>query len=223
MVPYRSMCARAAIAVSWAGHDVARGRLELNVPRRTLGVGPGAAQALPGSSVQRSVADDAVGHPGAHGERRLADDRHGDAATQELVEVEVQVLHPEGRSQEVRADRVVRPERGESVDVVDLEAGVLDSCLHRSGGKSKHADSRILGELGATDARDGCLRAGELPHTSCRSSVSSQSLRRFYVAINEACRAEVTEGPTRRGREIVGSAPQIPGVQRAKVYPPLTG
>ena len=43
----------------------------------------------------------------------------------------------------------------------------------------------------------------------------------FYVAVTDACRAEATVGPARRGRG--SSVAPRSGVQRDKVYPPLTG
>ena len=144
VVPYFSMWARAAMAISCDGATTPAAYLNC------MSHGQSAAAALrravepdARTTVEGAVADDAVGDAGRERERRLPEHRERDAAAVELVDVEAQALDADRLRQDVRRDRVVDAVRAEAVDVGEREAGVGDRGLDRSRREREDADARV--------------------------------------------------------------------------------
>ena len=181
--PKSSSCVPYARHVRAARHrhllcrDDVRGRhLVLHVPR-LLGARARRVHALLGTTVERPVADDAVGHAGGDRQRCAPDDRQRHAATEVLVDEVVHALDAQALGEHVRRHRVAGAEGGQPVDVAELEPGVGHRRLHRPGRQPERAHPRVLRELGGADAGDRGLRAGESRVVAHLSAAPSFAVR----------------------------------------------
>ncbi|GAA3137782.1 hypothetical protein GCM10020001_070380 [Nonomuraea salmonea] len=136
-----------------------------------------AAHAELGAGVDGAVADDGLGHPRGHGERGLTDDGVRDAAAAELVEVPGDAGQAERGRDERGRGGVADAVGGQAVHGVGRQPGVLQGGEHGTAGQGERADSRVLGEGGPADARDGGAVAKFKQALGHNGTVGSRSRR----------------------------------------------